>query len=96
MDISKAIESLRPGAEWVLINDDLTWKDSVQTRPTDEEIFAEAKRLHAEWESKEYQRKRSLEYPPITDQLDALFHAGAFPDDMASKIQAIKNKYPKP
>ena len=96
MDIAKAIESLRPGAEWVLVDDELTWKDSVQTRPTDEEIATEATRLHSEWLSKEYQRKRAPEYPSITEQLDALFHAGVFPDDMASKIQAVKDKYPKP
>jgi hypothetical protein len=42
-----------------------------------------------------YKHQRVSEYPPIGDQLDALFHAGAFPDDMAAKIQAVKNKYPK-
>ena len=42
-----------------------------------------------------YKHQRVREYPPIGDQLDALFHAGVFPDDMAAKIQAVKNKYPK-
>ena len=42
-----------------------------------------------------YKNQRVREYPPIGDQLDALFHAGVFPDDMAAKIQAVKNKYPK-
>jgi len=45
--------------------------------------------------SKEYITKRVREYPSIGDQLDALFHAGVFPEEMAEKIQAIKNKYPK-
>ena len=45
--------------------------------------------------AEEYKIYRSLEYPSIGDQLDALFHAGLFPADMASKIQAIKDKYPK-
>ena len=44
----------------------------------------------------EYQRQRKPEYPSITDQLDALFHAGVFPPEMAAQIQAIKDKYPKP
>ncbi len=48
-----------------------------------------------EWLRTEYQRKRSLEYPNITDQLDALFKAGAFPEEMAAQIQAVKDKYPK-
>ena len=42
-----------------------------------------------------YDKKRLSEYPPIGDQLDALFHAGVFPADMAAKIQAVKTKYPK-
>jgi len=49
------------------------------------------------WEVTEptYAEKRMSEYPPIGDQLDALFHAGVFPQEMADKIQAVKNKYPK-
>jgi len=42
-----------------------------------------------------YKFSRALEYPAIGDQLDALFHAGVFPDDMAAQIQAVKDKYPK-
>jgi hypothetical protein len=42
-----------------------------------------------------YKHQREQEYPAIGDQLDALFHAGVFPDDMAAQIQAVKNKYPK-
>jgi len=42
-----------------------------------------------------YIEKRVAEYPSIGDQLDALFHAGVFPTDMAEKIQAVKTKYPK-
>ena len=42
-----------------------------------------------------YKYKRAPEYPPIGDQLDALFKAGAFPADMAAKIQAVKDKFPK-
>ena len=44
----------------------------------------------------EYQQKRALEYPAIGDQLDALFKAGIFPDDMMDAIRLVKNKYPKP
>lgn len=44
---------------------------------------------------KQVRAERKSEYPPIGDQLDALFHAGVFPADMAAKIQAVKDKYPK-
>lgn len=42
-----------------------------------------------------YDQNRINEYPSIGDQLDALFKAGVFPADMAEKIQAVKDKYPK-
>lgn len=42
-----------------------------------------------------YKLRRRKAYPDIRDQLDALFHAGVFPADMAAQIQAVKNKYPK-
>lgn len=43
----------------------------------------------------QYRTDRAAEYPPIGDQLDALFHAGVFPAEMATQIQAVKDKYPK-
>ncbi len=43
----------------------------------------------------QYRQERAKEYPSIGDQLDALFHAGVFPPEMAAKIQAVKDKYPK-
>jgi len=42
-----------------------------------------------------YKQQRVTEYPPIGDQLDALFKAGVFPAEMAATIQAVKDKYPK-
>ena len=42
-----------------------------------------------------YKAQRVSEYPTIGDQLDALFHAGVFPAEMAAQIQAVKDKYPK-
>ena len=42
-----------------------------------------------------YGWKRQREYPSTGDQLDALFHAGVFPDDMTAILQAVKDKYPK-
>jgi hypothetical protein len=42
-----------------------------------------------------YKFSRASEYPAIGDQLDALYHAGVFPDDMAAQIQAVKERYPK-
>lgn len=38
---------------------------------------------------------RAGEYPSIGDQLDALYKAGMFPADMAARLKAVKDKYPK-
>lgn len=42
-----ALQSLRPGAEWVLRGDDLEWLDSIQTEPTEEQIQAKIAELTA-------------------------------------------------
>jgi hypothetical protein len=43
-----------------------------------------------------YKAKRAAEYPPIGDQLDALWKGGDAATEMLSKVQAVKVKYPKP
>jgi hypothetical protein len=60
-----------------------------------DQIQAEVVKVKTNFDNTEYQRLRAPEYPSIGDQLDALFHAGVFPPEMAAKIQAIKDKYPK-
>jgi hypothetical protein len=98
MDIGSALQFLRPKASWMLNGDtydSLEWLDKTQTKPTEDEINQEIERLRAEHERTQYQRQRVPEYPSITDQLDALFHAGVFPPEMAEQIQAVKDKYPK-
>ena len=52
--------------------------------------------MEAEYEATKYRNERASQYPSIGDQLDALFKAGAFPEDMAAQIQAVKDAYPKP
>lgn len=48
-----------------------------------------------QFSSLSYEQKRLMEYPSIGDQLDALYKAGVFPEDMAEKIAEVKAKYPK-
>jgi len=96
--IDKALLSLRPGAQWALNGDEyegLVWMDETQSQPSKAEVLAEVERLRVEHVRTEYRRKRAPEYPSIGDQLDALYHAGLFPPEMAAKIAEIKNKYPK-
>jgi hypothetical protein len=42
-----------------------------------------------------YIAKRVAEYPPIGDQLDALWKGGDAAAEMLAKVQAVKAKYPK-
>jgi len=73
----------------------VTWKDGHTT--TEEEtaqINTEYDRLQAEYDAKEYQRKRDAEYPSIKDQLDKIYHEGIdkWKEDM---IKPVKDKHPK-
>lgn len=43
-----------------------------------------------------YREQRAAEYPPIGDQLDALWKGGDAAAEMLAKVQAVKDKYPKP
>lgn len=47
-------------------------------------------------EQTNWERNRRGQYPPIGDQLDALYHAGVFPEEMAALIAAVKANNPKP
>jgi len=64
----------------------------------DETLVAnEAARLQAEYDAKDYQRKRAIEYPPITDYLDGVVKGDQEQiDDYIAACQAVKTKYPKP
>lgn len=59
------------------------------------EVVYDKAAVQAYADAQAYVHKRVQEYPPIGDQLDALFKAGVFPADMAAAIQAVKDKYPK-
>jgi hypothetical protein len=94
MNKVNALQSLRPGAQWVLRGGDLEWMDTEQTQPTDAEITAEVARLQAVYEANEYQRQRAAAYPSIADQLDTIYHEGI--DAWKAEIAAVKTEYPKP
>ena len=90
---SDALQSLTPGAQWVLRGDELEWLDAVQTEPTSSEIDAEVVRLQGVYDGNAYQRSRAAEYPTWQDQLDDIFHNGI--DGWKATLQVTKDKYPK-
>ena len=93
--ITDAILAINPNAEVSVKENDIkqiTWHND--TTPISEaDILAKQAELQADYEAKEYQRKRASEYPSIADQLDDLYHNGI--DGWKSSIKAIKDKYPK-
>jgi hypothetical protein len=96
-NITHALQSLRPGAQWIMRGEnysDIEWVDTEQTKPSIIEVHTEIDRLQAEWEANLYQRQRAVEYPPIADQLDAIFHGGL--EAWRTQIQAVKDQFPKP
>ena len=93
---ARAINSLMPTAEFAVRGDVIEWINPTTAPLTDAQIDAEVTRLQAEYDAKDYQRKRQAEYPPFTDYLD-----GIAKNDQAqiakyiADCQAVKAKYPK-
>jgi len=94
-----AICSLRPKASFHYDFDTgaiSQWVDpDGRSIPTEPEISTEIKRLQTEYDAKQYQRDRELEYPDWRSQLDYIYHNGLdkWKTDM---VDPIKKKYPKP
>lgn len=77
-----------------IINGSLVWHDGNPTNITDEQIATKLAELQADYDAKEYQRKREKEYPTIQELVVALYDT----DDKAAidaKRAAVKAKYPK-
>ena len=59
----------------------------------DNEVAYDKAAVDAYIAANEYKSKRAREYPPITEQLDKIFHDGI--EEWKKEIQAVKDKYPK-
>ena len=92
-----AIQSLVPGAEVSvgIYDQKIEWHRPETAPVTLEQILEEQRRLQQAYDWDEYKRNRAREYPTIQEQLDALYHAGVFPAEMAARIRAVKAKYPR-
>ena len=99
IDLTKAIISLYPEAKWSLDGNDyagLQWLSEDITKPTEEELTQEHKRLETEATANAYKQKRAEEYPPYADYLDGIVKGDnvqvqKYIDDCL----AVKAKYPK-
>lgn len=97
--IEKALENIRPSSLWILTGNSyeyLEWIDTVQTKPTQQELETEVARLQAEYDAKEYQLNRAKEYPDFRDYLDGVVKGDAAQvQAYIDACNAVKAKYPK-
>ena len=94
-NITDALHSLRPKAQWVLRGDELEWLDTEQTEPTAAELSTEVTRLQAVYDSQEYARLRKAAYDLLNQdemRFDDLMNDTTTWTDA---ILAIKAMYPK-
>ena len=98
--ITDAIQSLAPGAQWVLSGDEysgLEWLDESIEMPSEEALTVEMTRLQAEYDALEYQRLRVREYPDMADYIDGIVKGDQEQvDAYIAACLAVKEKYPKP
>lgn len=93
----KAIQSLRPDAEFVLRGDELEWLDQIQTEPTAEEIAAEAARLEADEPRRIAQQSRAAAFAAESDPLFFKAQAGEIDQsEWIAKRDEIRARYPYP
>ncbi len=89
-----ALKSLRPNSKYTLRGDVLEWDNSnEEAKPSDTEINNEITRLQAEYDAKEYQRKRQAEYPTIEECVHAILDNDL--ENLQALRTAVKEKYPK-
>jgi hypothetical protein len=93
--IGKAIKKINPNAQFSYKENNINtieWHNGT-TPISKADIEAKMVELQAEYDAKQYQRKRELEYPSMADQLDDIYHNGI--DAWKATIKTIKDKYPK-
>ena len=95
INIIQAIIKINPDAEATVENNDydkIIW--TTGTTPISKtEIQTKVNELQAEYDAKEYQRKRQVEYPSLEDCIHAILDDDL--ENLQAKRQAVKEKYPK-
>jgi hypothetical protein len=100
IDVPFALQSLRPGAQWVLRGSEFTgleWLDEEQSQPSEQDIVDEIERLKLLKVQLKYRRDRLDEYLPLTEQLDLLYWDGVNgTTDWSDHVAGVKANHPKP
>ncbi len=95
-EIIDAIVKLKSDAKVSVTSNDintLVWHDGNSTNITNKQITDKLAELNADYDSKEYQRKRQAEYPSLEDCIHAILDDDL--DNLQAKRTAVKEKYPK-
>jgi len=93
--IRKAILKINPNAKFIIRGetiDGIEWfNDTTPIAKSD--IETKMAEIQSEYNALEYQRKRKEEYPTIEECVHAILDDTL--DDLQTKRQAVKEKYPK-
>lgn len=96
--IPDALQSLRPGAEWVCRGDSyagIEWLDKVQAQPTEAEINTEIQKLQAALPNKIAAENRAAAYKAEADPLFFKAQRGeATQQEWLDKVAEIQSRYP--
>lgn len=95
MDLLQATHVLFGDCSQESADSDIYISTGVLTADQLEQVTAKAVELKAVYDSQAYARLRQPEYPPIGDQLDALWKGGDAQAAMLTLVNAVKTKYPK-
>tara|TARA_R100001463_G_scaffold23345_1_gene56105 strand:+ start:217 stop:513 length:297 start_codon:yes stop_codon:yes gene_type:complete len=92
-----AVLKINPSAVVTITGSDIDtcvfdWQDGT-TPISKTEIQTKVDELQAEYDAKEYQRKRKTEYPTIEECIHAILDDDL--ENLQAKRQAVKEKYPK-
>ena len=71
------------------------WGGDDSDKPTEEAIKTKCTALQVEYDAQEYARARQPLYPDIGDQLDDLYHKGAFSAEMTATLKKVRDDNPK-
>ena len=95
--VIKAILKINPTAEVSVSGNDInqiTWENG-PTPISKADIEAKMVEVQADYDAKQYQRDRQIEYPSIDDCIHALLDGGDTLTELQAKRTATKTKYPK-
>ena len=96
--IIKSILAINPTAQVSVSANDvnqITWENGTTPIPANE-ILAKQQELITEYNSKQYQRDRAVDYPSLADQLDMQYWDKINgTNKWQQAINAVKQKYPK-